>query len=157
MTYSGNPVLTSLILADVRLTDPPKEDLVVNTAPGEFVFVAPFGDGWIRVILLLVMASRPVRVHARRAQRRQEVLAAAVLRILWAICGGPRAGAAGGSAGAAVPPCWSASRRPAVGAAPRLLEPGEDRLEAGGESFVAVVGPDVLADGRQRREAVGRQ
>lgn len=48
--YPGKSVLTSLMLADVRLTDPPKEDLAVTTAAEGFVFVAPFGDGWFRLI-----------------------------------------------------------------------------------------------------------
>jgi 2-polyprenyl-6-methoxyphenol hydroxylase-like FAD-dependent oxidoreductase len=50
LAYPGRSVLTSLMLADVRLTDPPKQDLVVNTAAAGFVFVAPFGDGWFRII-----------------------------------------------------------------------------------------------------------
>jgi HSP20 family protein len=37
------------------------------------------------------------------------------------------------------------------------VDPGEERVEAGGESLVAVVGPDVLADGGEGGEAIGRQ
>src|ERR1700733_323919 len=37
------------------------------------------------------------------------------------------------------------------------LEAADERAEAGGESFVAVVGPDVLAESGQRGKAVGGQ
>jgi hypothetical protein len=52
--------------------------------------------------------------------------------------------------------CWSACgllARPAR----RGLEAAEERVQAGGEPFVAVIGPDVLAQGGQRREPVGWQ
>jgi hypothetical protein len=51
---------------------------------------------------------------------------------------------------------WSASGLSAARAL-RRLEPSEERVEACGESLVAVGGPDVLADGGQRRESVGWQ
>ena len=44
----------------------------------------------------------------------------------------------------------------AVWAAGRL-EAADEGAEAGGEPFVAVVGPDVLAEGGQRGEAAGGQ
>ena len=50
---------------------------------------------------------------------------------------------------------WSALGFPAALA--RCLDAAEDGVEAGGESLVAVVGPDVRAEGSQEREAVGRQ
>jgi hypothetical protein len=37
------------------------------------------------------------------------------------------------------------------------LDAAEDGVEAGGESLVAVAGPDVLAEGSQEGEAVGWQ
>jgi hypothetical protein len=37
----------------------------------------------------------------------------------------------------------------------RPLEPVEDGVEPGGESFAPIVGPDVLAEDKQRREAIG--
>ena len=40
---------------------------------------------------------------------------------------------------------------------PGRLDPAEEGVEAGGEPFVAVIGPDVLAKGSQRGEAVGWQ
>ena len=36
-----------------------------------------------------------------------------------------------------------------------MLKPVDQHLEAGGEPLVAVVDPDVLAEGDQGREAVG--
>jgi hypothetical protein len=39
----------------------------------------------------------------------------------------------------------------------RSLEAAEERVQASGEPFVAVVCPDVLAQGGQRREPVGWQ
>ena len=38
-----------------------------------------------------------------------------------------------------------------------MLQPVDQHLEAGGEPLVAVVDPDVLAEGDQGREAVGGQ
>jgi hypothetical protein len=52
--------------------------------------------------------------------------------------------------------CWSACgllARPAR----RSLEAAEEGVQAGGEPFVAVVCPDVLAEGGQRREPAGWQ
>jgi hypothetical protein len=37
------------------------------------------------------------------------------------------------------------------------MQSGQERVDACGESLVAVVGPDVLAEGGQHREAVGGQ
>src|ERR1700733_4023961 len=37
------------------------------------------------------------------------------------------------------------------------VDTGEERVEAGGESLVAVVGPDVLAEGGEGGKAIGRQ
>jgi hypothetical protein len=42
-------------------------------------------------------------------------------------------------------------------AVPRCLDAAEEGVEAGGESLVAVTGPDVLAEGGQGGEAVGWQ
>jgi HSP20 family protein len=51
---------------------------------------------------------------------------------------------------------WSAPGLPGV-AAPGCFDAAEEGVEAGGEPLVAVVGPDVLAEGSQRREAVSGQ
>ncbi len=61
----------------------------------------------------------------------------------------------GGVSGRAVSWPGSASGF-AVWAAGRL-EAADEGAEAGGEPFVAVVGPDVLAEGGQRGEAAGGQ
>lgn len=50
LPFPGRPVLKSLMLADVRLSSPPDEGLAINTYRDGFAFVAPFGDGWYRVI-----------------------------------------------------------------------------------------------------------
>jgi hypothetical protein len=42
-------VLTSITLADVRLTHSPADVLAVNAVGDAFAFVAPFGDGWYRI------------------------------------------------------------------------------------------------------------
>ena len=49
LPYPGRSVVRSLMLADVRLTDPPADVLAVNGVGDAFAFVAPFGDGWYRV------------------------------------------------------------------------------------------------------------
>src|SRR5258708_8036913 len=50
LPFPGKPVVGSGMLADVRLAQPPPDVVTVN-APGDaFAFIAPFGDGWYRVI-----------------------------------------------------------------------------------------------------------
>ncbi len=49
LPYPGRAVVRSLMLADVRLTEPPEDVLSVNGVGDAFAFVAPFGDGWYRV------------------------------------------------------------------------------------------------------------
>src|SRR5207247_6658372 len=46
---------------------------------------------------------------------------------------------------------------PSVGRAPRLFQPVDQHLEAGREALLAVVEPDVLAEGDQGGKAVGGQ
>ncbi|OZD79355.1 FAD-dependent oxidoreductase [Rhodococcus sp. 05-339-2] len=50
LDFPGRELLRSIMLADVRLVDPPNG--LINIGAGEdcFAFVAPFGDGWFRVI-----------------------------------------------------------------------------------------------------------
>jgi hypothetical protein len=50
-----------------------------------------------------------------------------------------------------------APERRSVGGAPRVLQPVDEDVQAGGEPLVTVVEPDVLAEGDQGGEAVGRQ
>jgi 2-polyprenyl-6-methoxyphenol hydroxylase-like FAD-dependent oxidoreductase len=49
LPFPGKAVLTSIMLADVRLAEPPPDVLAVNAVGDAFAFVAPFGDGWHRV------------------------------------------------------------------------------------------------------------
>jgi 2-polyprenyl-6-methoxyphenol hydroxylase-like FAD-dependent oxidoreductase len=49
LPYPGRSAVRSLMLADVRLTEPPDDVLSVNGVGDAFAFVAPFGDGWYRV------------------------------------------------------------------------------------------------------------
>ncbi|MBE1583789.1 FAD-dependent monooxygenase [Nonomuraea angiospora] len=50
IAFPGHAVTRSMMLADVRLTEEPKNVLSVNGVREGFVFIAPFGDGWYRVI-----------------------------------------------------------------------------------------------------------
>jgi len=50
LDFPGASVVRSVILADVRMTDPPPGLLTFNANGEGFFFVVPFGDGWFRVI-----------------------------------------------------------------------------------------------------------
>jgi 2-polyprenyl-6-methoxyphenol hydroxylase-like FAD-dependent oxidoreductase len=50
MPFPGEAVVRSVMLADVRLADTPPDVLTVNAEGGTFCLIAPFGDGWYRVI-----------------------------------------------------------------------------------------------------------
>ncbi|WP_156251722.1 FAD-dependent monooxygenase [Pseudactinotalea terrae] len=50
LDFPGRSAIRSLMLADVRLTAPPRDLLTVRGNSHGFVFVVPFGDGWHRVI-----------------------------------------------------------------------------------------------------------
>ncbi|WP_344959702.1 FAD-dependent monooxygenase, partial [Actinomadura miaoliensis] len=50
LPFPGRSVVRSVMLADVRLADPPREVLSVGAVGDAFAFLAPFGDGWYRVI-----------------------------------------------------------------------------------------------------------
>ncbi len=50
MPFPGEAVVRSLMLADVRLDDTPPDVMTVNAVGGTFCLIAPFGDGWYRVI-----------------------------------------------------------------------------------------------------------
>ena len=50
MPFPGVTVLSSVMLADVRLAQKPKHPLEVNAVNEGFAFIAPFGDGWYRVM-----------------------------------------------------------------------------------------------------------
>ena len=49
LPFLGRAVLTSIMLADVRLADPPADVLAVDAVGDAFAMVAPFGDGWYRI------------------------------------------------------------------------------------------------------------
>ncbi|MDH6576441.1 FAD-dependent monooxygenase [Kitasatospora sp. MAP5-34] len=48
--FPGESVISSVLLADVRLEREPAEVLTVGATEQGFAFLAPFGDGWYRVI-----------------------------------------------------------------------------------------------------------
>lgn len=50
LPFPGRSVIRSLVLADVRLAEPPPTLLTVNAVGDAFAFVAPFADGYHRVI-----------------------------------------------------------------------------------------------------------
>ncbi len=50
MPFPGRPVVQSVLIAEVRLAKRPPDALIVNTTGDAFALVAPFGDGWYRVI-----------------------------------------------------------------------------------------------------------
>ncbi|WP_244217682.1 FAD-dependent monooxygenase [Streptomyces carpinensis] len=50
LPFPGRSVIRSVVLADVRLAEPPETLLTVNAAGDAFAFLAPFGDGYHRVI-----------------------------------------------------------------------------------------------------------
>ncbi|MHA6621104.1 FAD-dependent monooxygenase [Pseudonocardia sp. DLS-67] len=51
LAFPGKSVAQSLVLADVRMTNPPTEQLTVDGNAAGFCFVVPFGDGWYRIIV----------------------------------------------------------------------------------------------------------
>ncbi|MFF9351453.1 FAD-dependent monooxygenase [Streptomyces sp. NPDC014734] len=50
LPFPGVSVIRSMVLADVRLDEEPPALLTVSGRENSFVFVAPFGDGWYRVM-----------------------------------------------------------------------------------------------------------
>ena len=50
LDFPGTSVVSSVMLADVRMSDPPAELLNFNANGQGFFFVVPFGDGWYRII-----------------------------------------------------------------------------------------------------------
>ncbi|MET8470698.1 FAD-dependent monooxygenase [Streptomyces sp. NPDC006422] len=50
LPFPGKSVIRSVVLADVRLEEQPDDVLTVNTVGDAFAFIAPFGDGYYRVI-----------------------------------------------------------------------------------------------------------
>jgi 2-polyprenyl-6-methoxyphenol hydroxylase-like FAD-dependent oxidoreductase len=50
MSFPGKPVVRSVMLAEMRLAQPPPDALTANSTGDAFALIAPFGDGWYRVI-----------------------------------------------------------------------------------------------------------
>jgi 2-polyprenyl-6-methoxyphenol hydroxylase-like FAD-dependent oxidoreductase len=50
LPFSGKSAVMSVMLADVRLTETPDAVLTVNGVRDGFAFIAPFGDGWYRIL-----------------------------------------------------------------------------------------------------------
>ncbi|QKW06489.1 FAD-dependent monooxygenase [Streptomyces sp. NA04227] len=50
LSFPGRSVIRSVVLADVRLREEPTDPLTLGAVGGAFVFLAPFGDGYYRVI-----------------------------------------------------------------------------------------------------------
>ncbi|MFE2425790.1 FAD-dependent monooxygenase [Streptomyces sp. NPDC059373] len=50
LPFPGQSVIKSMVLADVRLAEKPEGLLTVQTTGSAFAFIAPFGDGWYRVM-----------------------------------------------------------------------------------------------------------
>ena len=50
LPFPGHSAVRSVMLADVRLTHAPAEVLTVDAAGDDFAFLAPYGDGWYRLI-----------------------------------------------------------------------------------------------------------
>lgn len=50
MPFPGKSAVRSVMLADVRLAESPPDVVTVQTVGDFFCFIAPFGEGWYRVI-----------------------------------------------------------------------------------------------------------
>ncbi|MFB6838213.1 FAD-dependent oxidoreductase [Streptomyces sp. NPDC056361] len=50
LPFPGRSVIRSIVLADVRLAEEPAESFTVSGSGKTFGFLAPFGDGWYRVM-----------------------------------------------------------------------------------------------------------
>ncbi|MGA5197858.1 FAD-dependent monooxygenase [Streptomyces exfoliatus] len=50
LPFPGSSVIRSMVLADVRLTEEPGRLFTVSGSGDTFAFLAPFGDGWYRVM-----------------------------------------------------------------------------------------------------------
>jgi 2-polyprenyl-6-methoxyphenol hydroxylase-like FAD-dependent oxidoreductase len=49
LPFPGKSVIRSIVLADVRLSDPPSNPFLIDASEDGFALVAGFGDGWYRV------------------------------------------------------------------------------------------------------------
>ena len=49
LPFPGRSVIRSIVLADVRLAEPPPAKFLINAVPDAFALIGSFGDGWYRV------------------------------------------------------------------------------------------------------------
>lgn len=59
LPFPGQAVIKSIVLADVRLNEKPDGLLTVNGTGDAFAFIAPFGDGWYRIMGWDRLSQRP--------------------------------------------------------------------------------------------------
>jgi 2-polyprenyl-6-methoxyphenol hydroxylase-like FAD-dependent oxidoreductase len=59
MPFPGKPVVRSVMLAEVRLTQPPPDVLTVKSTGDAFALIVPFGDGFCRVVAWQRRNQRP--------------------------------------------------------------------------------------------------
>ena len=73
LPFPGRAAVRSVMICDVRLTDPTRDAVTARAAGDGFVFMAPFGDGWYRVIAWTAGTSdpRPRRSTSRRSATRR--------------------------------------------------------------------------------------
>ncbi len=50
LPFPGRAVVSSVMICDLRLREPPPDTITMRATDDGFVFIAPFGDGWHRVI-----------------------------------------------------------------------------------------------------------
>ncbi|MQA78869.1 MAG: FAD-dependent oxidoreductase [Streptosporangiales bacterium] len=50
LPFPGHTAVQSVMIADVRMSEPPSEVLTLANGRDGFAFIVPFGDGWYRVI-----------------------------------------------------------------------------------------------------------
>lgn len=71
LPFPGTAVLRSMMLADVRLADPPADTLTVNSVGDAFAFIAPFGDGWHRIFAWDREGDKPVEAPLQLEEVRE--------------------------------------------------------------------------------------
>jgi 2-polyprenyl-6-methoxyphenol hydroxylase-like FAD-dependent oxidoreductase len=75
LPFPGRSAIRSVMLADVRLSETPPDVLTLQAVGDAFALIAPFGDGWYRVIAWnrrhQVPDSAPVGLHEVRAVTRR--------------------------------------------------------------------------------------
>ncbi|CAM3135961.1 FAD-dependent monooxygenase [Stackebrandtia soli] len=75
LPFPGRLAIGSMVLADVAFDDPPRETVTVNGTSAGFVFIAPFGDGYHRVIYRTFGDTRPEDAPVEPEEIRRLLLA----------------------------------------------------------------------------------